>query len=249
MHVSPISHLQLHQKKEKKIRPKVHPLLYHTFYNCCNSGKMSSMFWGGKLFYQNCREFFFSHAFHFYFHYFIRSVVFEIAPCDSMSLITVLATIKIILESDSIFLLCWISLKVTVNNWTSQSLSSAHKERNKEKEHRLKYLKNQYQLYAAITTTARPNLDKQRIWPKFTLTKVHPYHTISFHTVFNPFTPSNDQDRISPNNINTISKTSDENIEKYQLVNYHWLNTKFSKLRISNVWQTVRRITKEIMGV
>ena len=85
-----------------------------------------------------------------------------------MSLITVLATIKIILESDSIFLLCWISLKVTVNNWTSQSVSSAHKERNKEKEHRLKYLKNQYQLYAAITTAARPNLDKQRIWPKFT---------------------------------------------------------------------------------
>ena len=110
MHVSPISHLQLHQKKEKKIRPKVHPLLYHTFYNCCNSGKMASMFWGGKLFYQNCWEFFFSHSFHLYFHYFIRSVVFEIAPCDSMSLITVLATIKIILESDSIFLLCSISL-------------------------------------------------------------------------------------------------------------------------------------------
>ena len=69
-------------------------------------------------------------------------------------------------------------------------MSSAHKERKKEKEHRLKYLKNQYQLYAVITTAARPNLDKQRIWPKFTLTKVHPYQAISFHTVFNPFTPS-----------------------------------------------------------
>ena len=123
-------------------------------------------------------------------------------------------------------------------------------QRKKEKEHRLKYLKNQYQLYAAITTAARPNLDKQRIWPKFTLTKVHPYQAISFHTVFNPFTPSNNQDRISPNNINTISKTSDENIEKYQLVKlsltqYQILQTKI----ISNVWQTVRRITKEIMGV
>ena len=115
-------------------------------------------------------------------------------------------------------------------------MSSAHKERKKEKEHRLKYLKNQYQLYAVITTAARPNLDKQRIWPKFTLTKVHPYQAISFHTVFNPFTPSNDQDRISPNNINTISKTSDENIEKYQLVNYHWLNTKFSKLKLSAMY-------------
>ena len=64
-------------------------------------------------------------------------------------------------------------LKVTVNNWTSQSVFST--QRKKEKEHRLKYLKNQYQLYAAITTAARPNLDKQRrIWPKFTLTQVHP---------------------------------------------------------------------------
>ena len=168
MHVSPISHLQLHQKKEKKIRPKVHPLLYHTFYNCCNSGKMSSMFWGGKLFYQNCWEFFFSHAFHFYFHYFIRSVVFEIAPCDSMSLITVLATIKIILESDSIFLLCWISLKVTVNNWTSQSVSSAHKERNKEKEHRLKYLKK------PISTICRNNYcSKAKFRQAKNLTQVH----------------------------------------------------------------------------
>ena len=133
MHVSPISHLQLHQKKEKKIRPKVHPLLYHTFYNCCNSGKMSSMFWGGKLFNQNCWEFFFSHSFHLYFHYFIRSVVFEIAPCDSMSLITVLATIKIILESDSIFLLCSISLKVTVHNWTSQSVFSPQRKKERKR--------------------------------------------------------------------------------------------------------------------
>ena len=105
MHVSSISHLQLHQKKEEKSDQKfIHSYTKHfiTF----ASGKMSSMSWSGKLFYQNCWEFFFSHAFHLYFHYFIRLVVFEIAPCGSMSLITVLATIKIILESDSIFLLC-----------------------------------------------------------------------------------------------------------------------------------------------
>ena len=106
MHVSSISHLQLHQKKEEKISDQKFIHSYNTHFNFCYSGKMSSMSWSGKLFYQNCCEFFFSHAFHLYFHYFIRLVVFEIAPCSSMSLITVLATIKIILESDSIFLLC-----------------------------------------------------------------------------------------------------------------------------------------------
>ena len=39
----------------------------------------------------------------------------------------------------------------------------------------------------------------------------------------NPFTPMNDQDRISPYNINRVSgsrQPSDENEEKYQLRNY-----------------------------
>ena len=48
---------------------------------------------------------------------------------------------------------------------------------------------------------------------------------------FNPLTPMNDQDRISPYNINTISSRQEMRIWKninYRIIS--WLNTKFSKL-------------------
>ena len=56
-----------------------------------------------------------------------------------------------------------------------------------------------------------------------------------------------DQDRISPYNIN---QTSDNDMEKYQLGDYKLIQ--YQILQINNtrtVWQTVRRITNEILGV
>ena len=44
--------------------------------------------------------------------------------------------------------------------------------------------------------------------------------------------------------------TSDENIEKYQLVDYHLIQYQILQTKtISSVWQIVGRITKEIMRV
>ena len=61
---------------------------------------------------------------------------------------------------------------------------------------------------------------------------------------YNPFIPSYDQDRISPYNINTISNRQVMRIGCH-LIQYQILHTK----TISNIWQKVRRITKETMRV
>ena len=45
------------------------------------------------------------------------------------------------------------------------------------------------------------------------------FHNLG-HKVLNPFTPTSDQDRISPYNINTISISINENREEYQLWDY-----------------------------
>ena len=56
-----------------------------------------------------------------------------------------------------------------------------------------------------------------------------------------------DQDRISPYN---IKQTSDENKEKYQLGDYKLIQYQFLQTNITiTVWQTVRRITNEILEV
>ena len=56
-----------------------------------------------------------------------------------------------------------------------------------------------------------------------------------------------DQDRISPYN---IKKTSDEIKEKYQSGDYKLIQNQFLKFNITRtVWQTVRRITNQILGV
>ena len=56
----------------------------------------------------------------------------------------------------------------------------------------------------------------------------------------------NDQDRISPYN---IKQTSDENKEKYQLGDYKFIQYQLLQPNITRtVWQTVRRITNEILG-
>ena len=65
--------------------------------------------------------------------------------------------------------------------------------------------------------------------------------------MFNHLIPISDQDRISPYN---IKQTSDESEEKYQLgdynlIKYHILQTNITR----TVWQTVKRITNEILGV
>ena len=67
----------------------------------------------------------------------------------------------------------------------------------------------------------------------------------------NSFTPTSDQDRISPYNINTISSRQVMRIKKnisygdYELIQYQILQTNIMR----TVWQTVRRITDEILGV
>ena len=65
--------------------------------------------------------------------------------------------------------------------------------------------------------------------------------------VFNPLTPMSDQDRISPYN---IKEKSDENEEKYKLGDYKLIQHQFLQTNITRtVWQTVRRISSEILGV
>ena len=66
----------------------------------------------------------------------------------------------------------------------------------------------------------------------------------------NPLTPMSDQDRISPFKINALPSKQVIRIRKN--INKgitSWSNTKFSKLLTSTVWQTVRRITSEVLGV
>ena len=59
-----------------------------------------------------------------------------------------------------------------------------------------------------------------------------------------------DQDRISPYNINTITQKSDENKEKYKLGDYTLIQYQFLQTNITRtVWQTVKRITNEFLGV
>ena len=60
-----------------------------------------------------------------------------------------------------------------------------------------------------------------------------------------------DQDRISSYNINTISSGQViENKEKYQLGNNKLIQYQIFQTNITKtVWQTVRRITNEILGV
>ena len=71
---------------------------------------------------------------------------------------------------------------------------------------------------------------------------------LKFLLQFNPLTPMSDQERISPYNINTIS--SDENKEKYQLGDCKLIQYQILQFNITRtVWQTVGRITNEILGV
>ena len=78
-----------------------------------------------------------------------------------------------------------------------------------------------------------------------------------------------DQNRTSPYNISTISvqyqynistisiqyqyninQTSDENREKYQLGDYEWIQNQILQTNSTRtVWQTVRRVANEILGV
>ena len=60
-----------------------------------------------------------------------------------------------------------------------------------------------------------------------------------------------DQDRISSYNINTISSGQViENKEKYKLGNNKLIQYQIFQTNITKtVWQTVRRITNEILGV
>ena len=60
-----------------------------------------------------------------------------------------------------------------------------------------------------------------------------------------------DQDRISPYNINTISSRQVmRKKEKYQLGDYQLIQYQILQTNIIRIgWQTVRRITNEILGV
>ena len=58
-----------------------------------------------------------------------------------------------------------------------------------------------------------------------------------------------DQNRIYPYNIN-IKQTSDENKEKYQLGDYKLIQSQIIQTNITKtVWQTVSRITNDILRV
>ena len=60
-------------------------------------------------------------------------------------------------------------------------------------------------------------------------------------------TPISDQDRISPHN---IKQTNDENKEKYKLRGNELIQHQILQTNIMRtVWQIVRRITNEILGV
>ena len=67
----------------------------------------------------------------------------------------------------------------------------------------------------------------------------------------NPLTPMSDQDRISPYNIHTISSKQVMRIKKiYELGDYKLIQYQILQHNITRtVWQTVRRITNEILGV
>ena len=74
------------------------------------------------------------------------------------------------------------------------------------------------------------------------------YFRLKFLLQFNPLIPMSDRDRISPYNINTIS--SDEKKEKYQLGDCKLIQSQILQTNITRtIWQTVRRITNEILGV
>ena len=70
------------------------------------------------------------------------------------------------------------------------------------------------------------------------------FHAL-FH-VFNPFTPTSDQDRTSPYNINTISCRQVMRIKKNinQRIGDEYQILRTNVLRI--VWQTVRRMTRDL---
>ena len=58
-----------------------------------------------------------------------------------------------------------------------------------------------------------------------------------------------DQDRISPYNINTISRRKVTRMKKNKLGDYKLIQHQFLQTNITRtVWQTVRRITSEILG-
>ena len=68
--------------------------------------------------------------------------------------------------------------------------------------------------------------------------------------LFDPLTPVSDQNKISPYYICTKSSRQVMRIKKN--INWgvtNWFDTKFFKLTMRIVWQTVRRITNEILGV
>ena len=70
-------------------------------------------------------------------------------------------------------------------------------------------------------------------------------------TVFNPLIAMSDQNRISPNSINTISSWQVVRIKKkiflgdYQLIQYQILQVNI----MQTLWQTIRGIIHDILGV
>ena len=59
-----------------------------------------------------------------------------------------------------------------------------------------------------------------------------------------------DQDRISPYNINTISSRQVMRIGKILIEDYHLIHYQIPQTSFrSTIWQTVRRIVNEILGV
>ena len=68
--------------------------------------------------------------------------------------------------------------------------------------------------------------------------------------MFTPLPPMIDRDRISPYNINSISSRQVMRIGKILIGDYHLIHYQIPQTRFrSTIWQTVRRIVNEILGV
>ena len=86
---------------------------------------------------------------------------------------------------------------------------------------------------------------------------LHQFKFLSYYRIqssvpfLNPLTPMSDQDRISPYNINTESSRQVRRIKKKtQLGNYGLIQYQILQIKILSIsWQTVGRISNEVMGV
>ena len=97
-----------------------------------------------------------------------------------------------------------------------------------------------------VTVFSAPNY-----WSVVWMTSENTKPQMRFFHALNPLTPIDDQYRISPYNINTILGRNVTRIWwKYKVGDYSLIQNQILRINIIRVtWQTVRRITNEILGM